>query len=489
MIPRLPGLPGAEPPLLVLIAVEDPQTLDQLTFALKTNHFRVRAASDGEEALRLALSERPGLVIADVRLARRGGLELCSSLRRDPGLSDVPIVLLSANADLDARVEALAHGADELVARPFAPKELLARLNRLVARGREAQRLRRRSAELERELVRLEADAVRLRDAAARARDLRVLAGEVTGAWLRTLDVEALDARLLREIALQSGARSVALLTAEGDRFVVSAVRGDVAERWQRLTIARDAGCLARARTLGRALLRSDLERSRADAGEAGMLAAHGVALLVTLAGAEGVEAVIVCEDRADGSGFEPEALDRLHALATLAGPVRLTARRFCEQQDRALAMLAAHASADPAGRTALREVRARLLPLAERWSMPSQARAQLSLAWEMGPWVWSETGRVALERYADGDPTTRLIRLADRVTRALEVAEGRSEGDRVERLLAAGLRYQSLRQGGRSAYEAWRTTADWLGIALDPELRDRFPEAFEPAHERGRDA
>ena len=73
---------------------------------------------------------------------------------------------------------------------------------------------------------------------------------------------------------------------------------------------------------------------------------------------------------------------------------------------------------------------------------------------------------------------------MRESLLRAFEVAEGRLEGDRVERLLAAGLRYQSLRLGGRSPYEAWRTTGEWLGLAGDPELRDRFPESFEASRD-----
>ena len=133
---------------LVLIAVEDAKVLDLITFALKANHFRVRAVGDGEEALRVALADHPLLIIADVRLARRSGLELCATLRRDPEHGDVAVILLSPLSDVDARIEALAHGADDLLTKPFSPKELVARVQRLIARGRDMQRQRRRSAEL-----------------------------------------------------------------------------------------------------------------------------------------------------------------------------------------------------------------------------------------------------------------------------------------------------------------------------------------------------
>ncbi|MCE9627398.1 MAG: response regulator transcription factor [Candidatus Eisenbacteria bacterium] len=484
MIPRLPGVPRNEPAPLVLVAVDDAKLADLLSFALQANHFRVWMAFDGEDALRAVIAERPQLVVADVHLSRRSGLELCSAIRRDAESGEVPIVLLAAKCDVDSRIEALAHGADDLVEKPFSPKELVARLNRMVARGRESQRQRRRSAELERDLGRLEADAGRARELASRERELRTLVGGVTEGLLRTLDLESLDARLLLEVVQRTGARSAALLTPSGATFRVSAVRGDLLERWERCVFARDAECLTLARTLARPLRREDLERSRDAAADAGAFAAHGVALFAVLAGAEGVEAVIVCEDRADGGGFAPAVLERLQALATLAAPVRATARRFRVQQDRALALLVAHAAGDPRRREALRETRDRLWPLAERAELSDAGRAQLALAWEIGPWGWIDAGREALAAFAEGDPTPRMRQLCELMARAAEVAEGRIEGDRGERLVAAGLRFQALRLGGRSAYEAWRTTAEWLGIIVDPDLREGFPEAFESAHD-----
>src|SRR5262249_13062785 len=95
MIPPLPGLPREQPAPLVLLADPDTEVAELLAFAFKSNHFRVTLAHDGEEALRRAQSERPDLVIADVRLPARSGLEICGILRRDTEHGDVPVVLLS----------------------------------------------------------------------------------------------------------------------------------------------------------------------------------------------------------------------------------------------------------------------------------------------------------------------------------------------------------------------------------------------------------
>ena len=68
---------------------------------------------------------------------------------------------------------------------------------------------------------------------------------------------------------------------------------------------------------------------------------------------------------------------------------------------------------------------------------------------------------------------------LSDLVGRLVQAGEV-SDDDVLALLTAAGLRYQMLRLAGRSAYEAWRTAAGWLGMHADPLLRSRFPEATE---------
>jgi DNA-binding response OmpR family regulator len=172
VIPRLPGPPRDQPPPLVLVADEEPSVVQSIVEALQLHHYRVSVAEDGDEALRRAHGESPDLIIASVRLKGRGGLEICGTLRREVEWGDMPVLLLSAAGDAEARVEALAHGADDLVTKPFSSRELMARVQRLVTRARETNRYRTRSQELERDLGRLETDARRSRDDAERERSL-----------------------------------------------------------------------------------------------------------------------------------------------------------------------------------------------------------------------------------------------------------------------------------------------------------------------------
>ena len=242
MIARLPQ--RDLPPPLILVADEEPKVVEAIVAALQLHHYRVTVAEDGDEALRRAHGESPDLIIASVRLKGRGGLELCGTLRREVDWGDMPIMLLSVATDPEARVEALAHGADDLVSKPFSARELVARVQRLVSRARETGRYRVRSQELERDVARLETEGRRARDDAERERSLRSISSGIHSALLRTLHLDELDARLLRECCLQTGARSAALLApGRSGRWTVAAVRGDLSERWNGLVLEPDNAC------------------------------------------------------------------------------------------------------------------------------------------------------------------------------------------------------------------------------------------------------
>ncbi len=90
--------------------------------------YRVEAVADGEQALEAARRERPDLILSDIMMPRIDGLSLLKQLRADDQLRDVPVILLSARAGEEARVEGLDSGADDYLVKPFSARELLARV-------------------------------------------------------------------------------------------------------------------------------------------------------------------------------------------------------------------------------------------------------------------------------------------------------------------------------------------------------------------------
>ena len=120
---------------------------------LASEGWEVEAVADGRAALAAARRHRPDLVLADVMMPRLGGLGLVAALREEAGLAEVPVVLLSARAGEEARVEGLEAGADDYVTKPIVARELLARVrsNLALARLRReaAARVRRSEARLQ----------------------------------------------------------------------------------------------------------------------------------------------------------------------------------------------------------------------------------------------------------------------------------------------------------------------------------------------------
>ncbi len=110
---------------LVLIAEDDAKTAKLIASYLESEAIATVIASDGRDALALFEQHRPCLVILDVMLPKMNGLDVCTSIRKT---SNVPIVFLTARDDELDKVLGLAIGGDDYIAKPFSPRELVARI-------------------------------------------------------------------------------------------------------------------------------------------------------------------------------------------------------------------------------------------------------------------------------------------------------------------------------------------------------------------------
>ena len=115
----------AEPRPRVLVVDDEQQILRALRVILRDAGFEALPAGTAEEALDIAATRRPDAAIVDLVLPDFDGVELCRRLRE---WSEMPLIVLSAVGDEDAKVRALAAGADDYVTKPFGPRELVARL-------------------------------------------------------------------------------------------------------------------------------------------------------------------------------------------------------------------------------------------------------------------------------------------------------------------------------------------------------------------------
>ncbi|MBC7996108.1 MAG: two-component system response regulator CreB [Rhizobacter sp.] len=116
----------------VLIVEDEPGIADTLQYALRTEGFDPAWVATGEEALSQVKAQPPALVILDVGLPDTSGFEVFKRLRE---FSDVPVVFLTARSDEIDRVVGLELGADDYVAKPFSPRELVARVRSILRRS------------------------------------------------------------------------------------------------------------------------------------------------------------------------------------------------------------------------------------------------------------------------------------------------------------------------------------------------------------------
>jgi phosphate regulon transcriptional regulator PhoB len=119
----------------ILVIEDEPDIRKLVQYNLTQEHFNVVEAEDGEQALTLLQREKPNLVILDLMLPGLSGLELCKMLRQRSDTSRLPILMLTAKAGETDRIVGLEMGADDYLAKPFSPREMVARVRAILRRA------------------------------------------------------------------------------------------------------------------------------------------------------------------------------------------------------------------------------------------------------------------------------------------------------------------------------------------------------------------
>lgn len=117
----------------ILVADDAPSIVELVRLYLANDGFKVLSASDGEEALKLARTEKPDLLVLDLMLPKMDGFEVCRRLRQSN--EDLPIIILTARDDDIDKIVGLELGADDYVTKPFNPRELVARVHAVLRRS------------------------------------------------------------------------------------------------------------------------------------------------------------------------------------------------------------------------------------------------------------------------------------------------------------------------------------------------------------------
>ncbi|MGD0795344.1 MAG: response regulator [Dehalococcoidales bacterium] len=122
----------------ILVIEDDPATSRLVDYSLRHEGYEVITAFNGLEGLRKAVGESPDLIILDVMLPGMDGFEICHRLRADAATAQLPIMMFSAKAqDIDKNT-GLKVGADEYLAKPAAPADIVSRVRKLLAQKQSA---------------------------------------------------------------------------------------------------------------------------------------------------------------------------------------------------------------------------------------------------------------------------------------------------------------------------------------------------------------
>lgn len=119
----------------VLVVEDEVDIADLIMFNLQRAGYGVLKAHDGIAGAETAIRERPDLVVLDLMLPGRDGYSVFREIRRDARTSHIPVIMLTARAQTEDRIQGLEAGADDYLTKPFSPKELVLRVNAILRRS------------------------------------------------------------------------------------------------------------------------------------------------------------------------------------------------------------------------------------------------------------------------------------------------------------------------------------------------------------------
>jgi len=333
---------GTKEKRAILVIDDDRRVLELLQISLAQNGFRVATAGTGEEGLEMVRKAPPDLVILDLRLPRKTGFEVCAALKSSKETAHIPVIMVSASAEIDSRLQGLMHGADDYLTKPFSPKELLIKVRRIFERIERAELLTSKNRELESEVARNREDlVVRNKELRFQVYSLETLMG-LSHQLNSSLEMGDLLNTLILSVVGQLRVGSACLFLTdqrEGptrlDAWTYKGVKEDLVRA---ITFAYDGEFI---RALiptegeeGRPARVTDFESDPALASAIGPLHAAGLTLVSPVLIRDKLSAVLAVGEKVSGQDFHAADLEMLKALSESAGIAIENARLFQDLQE-----------------------------------------------------------------------------------------------------------------------------------------------------------
>jgi len=326
----------------ILVVDDDRRVIDLLQISLTQNGYKVNTALTGEEGLEAVRRETPDLIILDLRLPKKTGFEVCAALKSSKDTAHIPIVMVSASAEVDARLQGLMHGADDYLTKPFSPKELLIKVRRIFERIEKTELLSTKNKELETEVARNREDLlVRNKELRFQVYSLETLM-ELTHQLNSSLDLDHTLNTLILSVVGQLRVNSACLFLTDDredpKRLEAYSFKGLKEDQARAIGFPYD-GLFVRAllpmedeeiRTHRLAELEHDTDLD----GEVGALFAAGLTVVCPVVMKQRLAAILAVGEKVSGQEFQAHDLEMLRVLSESAGMAIENARLFKDLQD-----------------------------------------------------------------------------------------------------------------------------------------------------------
>jgi len=326
----------------ILVVDDDRRVVDLLQISLTQNGYKVQTALTGEEGLEAVRRESPDLIILDLRLPKKTGFEVCAALKSSKDTSHIPIVMVSASAEVDARLQGLMHGADDYLTKPFSPKELLIKVRRIFERIEKTELLSTKNRELETEVAKNREDLlVRNKELRFQVYSLETLM-ELTHQLNSSLDLDHTLSTLILSVVGQLRVNSACLfLTDQREdptRLEPYTFKGLKEEQARSISFAYDGPFVRALVPLDgeeiQPLRLGQLEHDLDVEADVGALFAAGLTIVCPVVMKRRLVAVLAVGEKVSGQEFQANDLEMLRVLSESACMAIENARLYKDLQE-----------------------------------------------------------------------------------------------------------------------------------------------------------
>lgn len=318
----------------ILIVDDDVRVVELLQITLSGRGYQVVTAYDGGAALEAIARNAPDLVVLDSRLPVKSGFEVLDTIRRDPARRHLPVVIISADAATESRLQGLRLGADDYLVKPFSPRELIIKIRRILDRSQDRQLLLLKTEVLEGEIRRSRDTLLQMRQEMGQSlnRMSAMLSQVVELNRFRSIE-EILDRFVLTTVANLDFQQVALLLPGEDGTLRPRVCRGIDETAARGLVLAGDGPSVRFCVAAGRPVRVDELAEEPDASDEILRVAAAGGLLLVPALQHGRVCGLLVLGDRMTGDPLGRFDYKLLEILGTSIVAAVQNARSFEETQ------------------------------------------------------------------------------------------------------------------------------------------------------------